>query len=89
MDGPVPRTVRRIPVSVPIESRRTSQLILSHVDAIALQGSIVLEARPGHWEVVLAHSEEAAKRYDGVSDLAADLARDRTVYDYYKTPLWY
>src|SRR6476659_1803812 len=69
----IPRSVGPIPVGTAVEPRRIVELILSNADPVAAQPGIVLEARPGHGEVVLTHSEEAAKRYDGVSDLAADL----------------
>ena len=50
-----------------------SVVILSNSDPITAERGIVLEARPGHGEVVFTHSEEAAKGYDSVSDFAADL----------------
>src|SRR5262249_29923671 len=49
------------------------ELILGHVDAVALQANFVLEGGPRHWEILFAHAEESAERHDCVSNFAADL----------------
>jgi hypothetical protein len=60
-----------VPVRSSIEFRCSLQLTLSNTDAVATEIGIVFEIGPGHWVVILAHSQKSAKRDDCVGDFAA------------------
>jgi hypothetical protein len=73
MDGPVAGAVGPIPVGIAVILGCALELILGYAAPVTAEIGIVPETCPGHRVVVLAHSEKATKRHDGVSDLAAHL----------------
>ena len=73
MDSTVAGAIGPVPVRIAVELRRSLKLIFSYADPVSAKSGIVLEACPGHRVVVLPHPEEASKRHDCLSNLAADL----------------